>query len=456
MFYKEWFEEREDQIWKDFFTYLSIPSISADKEYREDVLKAAAFVEQRLNNLGMSVSRWDDLSSPVLFAEKVIDTSYSTVLIYGHYDVQPADPIELWDSEPFKPEIRDGKIYARGAEDNKGQNFYAMLAVEAFYAKNKNPKVNIKIIIEGEEEIGSPGFEKIATKYADKLKADSIWIVDMGIESYDIPVLSLGVRGITGLEVTVSNAGFDLHSGSYGGAVYNPIQGLCEMMASVFDDKGHICIGGFHDTIKALTDEEKSKLYLATDQKTYEEETGATSFRKEEGYSLQESICLRPTFEINGIYGGYQKEGGKTIIPKEATAKITCRLVAGQEPLDIAKKVEAHLRKVAPSGITVGISLEGGGESAWARPSDYSAQVFAEILGEITGKEVKFSYSGGSIPLTAILGKAAGGEYIFLGTALPEDRIHSPNESFSKKQFIDGYHMITKGLEVFAQNKNRW
>ncbi|MCH9617638.1 MAG: Succinyl-diaminopimelate desuccinylase [Chlamydiia bacterium] len=456
MFYKEWFEQREEQIWKDFFTYLSIPSISADKEYKGDVLRAAAFVEQRLNNLGMNVSRLEDLDTPILFAERAIDPSYSTVLIYGHYDVQPVDPIELWDSDPFKPETRDGKIYARGAEDNKGQNFYAMLAVEAFYAKHKDPKVNIKIIIEGAEEIGSPGFEKVAKKYADKLKADSIWIVDMGIESYNIPVLSLGVRGITGLEVTVSNSEFDLHSGSYGGAVYNPIQALCEMMAAAFDEKGHIAIDGFYDTIHPLTDEEKSSLYLATDQKTYEKETGATCFRKEEGYSLQESICIRPTFEINGIYGGYQKEGGKTIIPKEATAKITCRLVAGQDPEDIAKKVEAHLRKVAPSGIVVSISLEGGGESAWARPSDYSARVFVQILKEITGKQVKFCYSGGSIPLTAVLGKAAGGECIFLGTALPEDRIHAPNENFSKKQFIDGYHMIAKGLEVFAQNKNLW
>lgn len=456
MFYKEWFNQREEQIWEDFFTYLSIPSISAEKEHKKDILKAAAFVEGRLNNLGMKVSRFEDLSSPVLFAEKVIDPSYPTVLIYGHYDVQPVDPIDLWDSAPFKPEVRDGKIYARGAEDNKGQNFYALLAVEAFYAKHQDPKLNIKIIIEGEEEIGSPGFEKIATKYADKLKADSIWIVDMGIESYDIPVLSLGVRGITALEVRVSNSGFDLHSGSYGGAVYNPIQALCEMMGSVFDEKGHICIEGFHDTIKPLTMLEKNALHLATEQATYEKETGASAFRKEEGFSLQESICLRPTFEINGIFGGYQKEGSKTIIPKEASAKITCRLVAGQEPLDIAKKVEKHLRRVAPSGMKVDIKVEGGGESTWARPSDYSAQVFAKILGEITGKQVKFCYSGGSIPLTSILLKAAGGECIFLGTALPEDRIHAPNENFSKKQFIDGYHMITKGLEVFAQNKKRW
>ncbi len=456
MFYKNWFEKHETRIWEDFFTFLSIPSISADPTFEKDLLKAANFIEHRLKRLNMHVERWHELAAPVLFAERLIDPSFPTILIYGHYDVQPVDPLELWDSPPFSPEVRDGKIYARGAEDNKGQNFYSLVAIEAFYAKHPDPRVNIKVLVEGGEEIGSPGFSLLADKYKDRLKADSIWMVDMGIESYDKPLLSLGVRGLAPLEVTVSNAEFDLHSGSYGGAVYNPIQALCEMVSSVYDSFGRIQIEGFYDTIIPLSAGDKKELYFGNDQHTYEKETTATCFRKEQGYSLQESISIRPTFEINGIYGGYQGDGSKTIIPSSATAKITCRLVGGQDPKDIVKKVKAFLVKKAPKGMKVTFKDQSGGDSAWSKPSDYSAKVFAKIIDEVTGKSCQFTYSGGSIPLTAILAKATGGEFIFLGTGLPEDRIHSPNENFSKKQFVDGYHMITKGLEVFAENKNGW
>ena len=453
MFYSDWFKENEDQIWKDYFTYLSIPSISADKAYEKQLLEAADFVQARLTRLGMKVERWEDLQAPVFFAQRVIDESYPTVLIYGHYDVQPADPLELWDKPPFEPYEKDGVIYARGAEDNKGQNFYSMLAIEAFYAKHKDPKINIKVIIEGGEEIGSPGIDIVAEKYKESLRADSVWIVDSGIDSYETPLVSLGVRGLTALQVRVSNAGFDLHSGSFGGAVYNPLQALCEMMASVHDERGHIAIDGFYDTVKPLDAKEKELLFFGMDEKVYREDTGATCFKPQEGYSLHESIAIRPTVEINGMWGGYQGEGSKTVIPKEAHAKLTCRLVDGQEPYDIAQKVQAHLEKVAPNGMKVEVHVEGGGKSAWARPQEYAPQVFSKIVAEVTQKECKFSYCGGSIPLTEILAKASGGEYIFLGTGLPGDRIHSPNENFSKRQFVDGFRIITKGLEVFAENK---
>ncbi|MCH9620896.1 MAG: Succinyl-diaminopimelate desuccinylase [Chlamydiia bacterium] len=456
MFYSEWFKKNENDIWKEFFNYLAIPSISADKSYEKELIKGADFVQKRLERLDMDVYRWEELQAPVLFAERVIDESYPTVLIYGHYDVQPADPLELWDSDPFSPIERDGVIYARGAEDNKGQSFYSMLAVEAFYEKHKDPKLNIKILIEGGEEIGSPGIDIIADKYKDQLKADSVWIVDLGFGSYENPHLSLGVRGITALEVKVSNAGFDLHSGEYGGAVYNPIQALCEMMSSAHDENGHIAIDGFYDTVKPLNEEERKSLSFEIDEKQYAKETEATCFKPQAGYSANEAICIRPTFEVNGIGGGYQGEGSKTIIPKEAFAKITCRLVDGQDPVDIAEKVKKHLLKVAPLGLKVDVEIEGGGNSAWARPGDISSKVFAKVIEEITGKKIKFNFCGGSIPLTAILAKAAGAECAFLGTALPSDRIHSPNENFSKKQFVDGYKMITKGLEVFAENKKGW
>ena len=456
MSYHNWFKEREEKIWQEFMGYLSIPSISADPKHKPDSLRAAAFIEKKLRSLGLDVFRWEELNAAVLFGEKIIDPSYPTVLIYGHYDVQPPDPLEDWTSPPFSPEVRNGRIYARGAEDNKGQNFYTLLAVQAFIEKNPHPKLNIKIIIEGEEEIGSPGFEKIAKKYKHKLKADSIWIVDMDMKSYDSPVLCLGCRGIVALEVKVSNAGFDVHSGAYGGAIYNPIQAIGEMIASVYDERGHIAIDGFYEGMKTLTVEEKEKLNLTTSQKVFENDTQASCFREESGFSLQESISIRPTFEINGIYGGYQGEGSKTIIPKEVNAKITCRIVAGQDPEDIAKKVAAHFEKVAPKGMKISFIFGGGGKSSWSSPNDYTAKVFAEILDQITGKNCKFGYNGGSIPLAEMLTKTSGGECIFLGTALPEDRIHSPDESFGKKQFEDGFIMIAKGLEVFAQNKNQW
>ena len=455
MFYKNWFEEHEDKIWKDFYDYLSIPSISADNAYKKDLLRAADFVQDRLEDLCFDVHRWTDLETPIIFASKFVDKSLPTVLIYGHYDVQPADPLELWNSDPFTPIDKDGIIYARGAEDNKGQNFYTLVALEAFYKKHKNPNINVKVIIEGEEEIGSPNFDVIAKKYSQQLQADYLWIVDMGIESYDNPLLSLGVRGIAALELIVSNADYDLHSGSYGGLVHNPILALCEMLGTVYDKKGNIVIDNFYEGADVLSDEEKSSIYLDTDKETYQKETSAKCFREREGYNLQEIITMCPSFEVNGISGGYQGEGSKTIIPKDARAKITCRLVGNQEPEDIINKIEKYFMNIAPKGMNVRIIRGGGGNSAWAKPSNYSAQVFAKIIEDLTNRECKFCYSGGSIPLTSILGKSSGAEYIFLGTALPEDRIHSPNENFSKRQFIDGYYMITKGLEIFAENKKQ-
>ncbi len=456
MNYTTWFKDHEKEIWQEFMAYLAIPSISADPKHSSDMLKACEFVEAKLCSLGLEVSLWTELDTPIVFAQKIIDPSYPTVLIYGHYDVQPVDPLNQWTSPPFKPEIRNERIYARGAEDNKGQNFYSMIALQAFYAHNPAPKLNVKILIEGEEEIGSPLFETIAAKYKDELKADSVWIVDMDMKSYESPVLCLGCRGIAALEVNVSNAGFDVHSGAYGGALYNPIQGLSEMIASVYDRGGNIAIDGFYDGIKMLTEQEKLRLNLDTSQEVFEEDTQGSCFRTSAGYSLQENISIRPTFEVNGIFGGYQGEGSKTIIPKEVTAKITCRLVAGQDPEEVYKKVAAHFKKVAPKGMKVVCTFDGGGKSFWGSPNAYTAQVFASILEEITSKKPKFGYNGGSIPLADTLTKATGGECIFLGTALPEDRIHSPDESFGMKQFTDGFKMIAKGLEVFAQNKNQW
>jgi acetylornithine deacetylase/succinyl-diaminopimelate desuccinylase-like protein len=454
MFYKKWFEERKEKNLEEFFKYLAIASISADSRFREDLLSAALFIENRLKKLGMEVSVWQDAKAPIIFGQRIIDPSYPTVLIYGHYDVQPIDPIELWDSDPFKPEIRNGRIYARGAEDNKGQNFYSILAIEAFYEKHKHPKLNIKVVIEGGEEIGSPGFDLVAKAHKKELKADSVWIVDSGIGSYKNPELSLGARGIAALEVTFSNSAFDLHSGSYGGAVYNPIRALCEVLSKVHDKNGNIVIDGFFDTAIALTEEEKAKVNFTDDTEVFHEETKATCFIHHKGRTLQESVGIHPTFEINGMYGGYMGEGSKTIIPKEATAKITCRLIAGQDPEDISEKVKHFIEKNAPEGMKVKVRYDHGGKSAWAKPEDYTTQVFQKILTEMFGKKCKLAYMGGSIPITSVLGECSDGEYIFLGTALPEDRIHAPNESFSVKQWEDGFFLITKGLEVFAENKN--
>jgi acetylornithine deacetylase/succinyl-diaminopimelate desuccinylase-like protein len=456
MSYKNWFKDHEERIFKEFMEYLSIPTISADPKHKGDLLKGATFIQKKLQNLGLEVTFWELEGEKVVFGEKMIDPQFPTILIYGHYDVQPPDPLDEWLSPPFSPQEREGRIYARGAEDNKGQHFYTLCALEAFYEKNKHPKINVKVLIEGEEEVGSKSFEAIAKKYQDRLKADSVWIVDMDIKSYATPVLCLGCRGIASLEVEVSNASFDVHSGAYGGALYNPIQALSEMIASVYDEKGHIAIAGFYDGIHSLTDGEKKQLHLDTPKKIFEKDTGGHCFRKEEGYCLQESISIRPTFEVNGIFGGYQGEGSKTIIPKKATAKITCRLVAGQDPEKIAQKVANHFLKVAPKGMKVSFVFGGGGKSYWGSLHDYTAGVFAKIIEEITQKECKFGYNGGSIPLASTLQEASEGECIFLGMGLSEDRIHSPNESFGKKQFEDGFIMIAKGLEVFAQNKHQW
>jgi acetylornithine deacetylase/succinyl-diaminopimelate desuccinylase-like protein len=455
MFYKKWFEEKKQKNLEELFTFLSIPSVSADSMFKEDLLQAAAFIENRLKKLNMKVSVWNEAKAPVIFGERLVDPSFPTVLIYGHYDVQPADPLNLWDSPPFSPQIRDGRIYARGAEDNKGQNFYTLLAIEAFYEKHVNPKINIKVIIEGGEEIGSPGFDLVVKAHKKELKADSVWIVDSGIGSYKNPELSLGARGISALEVTFSNAEFDLHSGSYGGAVYNPIRALCEVLCKVHDTDGNIVIEGFFDGANYLTKEQKSKVNFSDDKEEFYQETKASCFIHHKGRTLQESVGIHPTFEINGIYGGYMGEGSKTIIPKQATAKITCRLIAGQNPASVAEKVKIFIEKNAPEGMKVDVRYDHGGNAAWAKPENYTTVVFQKILSEHFGKNCKLAYMGGSIPITSTLAECSGGEYIFLGTALPEDRIHAPNESFSLKQLEDGFILIAKGLEVFAENKNR-
>lgn len=449
-FYTEWYKKHEKAIFEDYFTLLRFPSVSAQPKHKKDVLACCEWVQNYLKKMGFSTTKWEGPGYPTVFAERIVDPKAPTVLIYGHYDVQPAEPFDLWKSNPFEPEIRKGRVYARGAEDNKGQNFYSITAVRAFIEKNPQMKLNIKFVIEGEEEMGSETLHAIVLKHAKELKADHLLVVDMGMNSFERPSLSVGGRGITTMQVTLRSMDTDVHSGGFGGIVYNPIRALTEVLAKVIDKKGHITIPGFYDAVKGLSAKEKGLFDLEFDEALCRKECGARAFHKEEGYSQLESNFLRPTFEVNGIWGGYTDDGFKTVIPKEAHAKISCRLVPDQMPEAVNKMVEKYIRDSVPKGMEVEMQFYGGGEACWASPLSKTAKIMQEAYREVFGNCYIIS-CGGSVPITKDLAKYSGAEFVLPGTAQDIDNIHAPNESFGLEQFEKGFLLIARSLELFAQ-----
>src|SRR5574344_1070249 len=449
---KEYIQNNETRFLNELFEILSIPSVSSQKENIPDMQRCAEKLSQMLIAAGAQKAQvYPTTGHPVVYAERVVDPKLKTVLVYGHYDVQPVDPINLWKSDPFKPEIRDGAIYGRGANDDKGQTFMHVKVLE-YLVKEKRQKHNIKFILEGEEEIGSPSLAKWVMEHKELLKCDLILVSDTTMISEKVPSINCGMRGLAYLEVEVTGPNKDLHSGHYGGGVYNPIIALCDMIHSLIDDKGHITVKGFYDDVVELSKEDRALLAKAPfDEKEYRESLDIDQVKGEEGYSTLERTGIRPCLDVCGIWGGYTGEGSKTVLPSKAHAKISMRLVPNQDSHKIAEIFQKHFESIAPQSVKVKVTNCHGGE-AYVSPIDMPAYKAAEKAYETTfGKQPIPTRSGGSIPIIAGFEKILGTKSILMGFGLGEDAIHSPNENYKVEHFFKGIETIPYFYKYFAE-----
>lgn len=437
-------QENREHLLDRLKEFLSIPSVSTDSEYKDAVRKAADYLITYLRDIGFNqVELQETAGHPIVYAHyDQAGKDKPTVLIYGHYDVQPADPLEEWDSDPFKPEVRNGRLYARGASDDKGQVFMHLAVLEAFMKTKGHIPLNIKVCIEGEEEIGSENLYTMLEEKKELYAADFVVISDSGMVAENQPTILYGLKGSTALELTVTGPKRDLHSGIYGGAVRNPIMALSHILSSIKNEDEEILVKGFYDGAEKLSFEER-ELIQSVPGEDYVQTTGVPETVSEKGYTAKEHTMARPTFEINGIYGGYQGEGTKTIIPTSATAKITCRLVPGQDPVHVQQCIEKHIEKVKPSGVTVEIKKEKFSAKAYkVEPNHPLIQKAAESYTRAFGKETVYARMGGSIPVVEWLDTIYDVPVVLLGFGTPEDRLHSPNESFPLSSFDKGMETL--------------
>lgn len=433
---------------QDFMEFLAIPSISSEEAYAKETEKCAHWVQNRLEKLGFKTELWKTEKHPIVFAEKIVDKNKPTLLIYNHYDVQPVDPLELWENPPFEPKVKDGKVFARGAQDNKGQCFYVLEALRHLTESGKPLPINIKLCIEGEEECGSDSLHKIIASKKEALQADYVVIVDLGIPGPAIPAVTLGTRGLITFDLVVHGSKGDLHSGSHGGLAYNPIFALVKILSEVKDASGKITIPGFYDDVEVFSEVDREKIAFDFKESEYKNNFGILPTGGETDLAPLERNWLRPTFEINGISGGYTGDGIKTVIPAKAFAKVSCRLVPGQSPAKIGTMIKDYFEKKAPPGIQVKVHLLGeGGEAARSNPSSKGVKAFADAYSEVFGTPCKYILEGASIPIIPKLAKYSGGEPILVGLGLATDNIHAPNEHFSLDRLEKGAQMIIKAIE---------
>ncbi len=443
---KKWYSKHAAQIQQDYFTFLKFPSVSTDPSYKKHIHAAASWVEGYLKNIGFKTEVWQTNFHPVVFASHEVDPKRPTVLIYHHYDVQPVDPIDKWKSPPFEPTIRDGKVYARGASDNKGQCFYTLTALKALFELCKKINLNIKVFVEGEEECGSRGALEVLKTHKKDLKADHILIVDGGIPAAGRPAITLGLRGIVALEVVCRNSSIDLHSGIHGGIVLNPNRALVEMLSKLWDKKGKIAIPGFYKKVLKPSKKELQVIEKIVDEKYLRKQFGIKAFKGEGGYSLWESNAIRPTLEINGISGGYAGAGFKTVIPSAAIAKISCRIVPNQDPEEVAQSIANYLKKIAPKGLEIEATWDHGGQAVRSSPHTTIAKVCSEAFTEVFQKPCGKIFCGASVPLVADLAKACKGDVVVIGVSLDSDDFHAPNEHFGLDQLQQGFLTIASIL----------
>ncbi|MDD3201482.1 MAG: dipeptidase [Bacteroidales bacterium] len=446
----QYIEKNKERFFEELFELLRIPSISSSSEHKQDMYKCADKLVQLLKEAGADKAQvYETDGHPVVFGEKIVDPKLPTVLIYGHYDVQPVDPIELWKSQPFEPEIRDGAIYARGANDDKGQTFMHIKAFEYIVKENKI-RHNIKFIFEGEEEIGSPSLAKWAKEHKKMLACDIILVSDTTMISDKVPSINCGMRGLAYLEVKVTGPNKDLHSGHYGGAVTNPINALCTMIASLIDADGHVTVKGFYDDVVVLSRKDRAMLGKAPfDIKEYKEFLDINAVAGEKGYTTLERTGIRPCLDVNGIWGGFIGEGAKTVIPSTAHAKISMRLVPDQECGKIAKLFAKHFCSIAPKGVKVTVTEHHGGNGFLIPISSNAYKAASRAMHDVYGIEPVPSRGGGSIPILADMQNILKADPLLMGFGLERDTIHSPNESYLLSQFYKGMESIALFYKYF-------
>jgi acetylornithine deacetylase/succinyl-diaminopimelate desuccinylase-like protein len=431
--WESYLEENRVRFLDELLDYLRIPSISALPEHAADVERAAQWTADRLRTAGMeNVRILPTGGHPVVYADWLHAPDRPTVMIYGHFDVQPVDPLDLWDHPPFEPAVQDGRVYARGATDDKGNLLPAIHAVEALLREQGALPVNIKFFFEGQEEIGSPQLPDFIAANKDLLACDLVLSADGGQLGEDQPAIYLGLRGICALQVDVHGPSHDLHSGGYGGAVHNPIHALVEILASMRGPDGRVRVEGFYDGVTELSIEERAEIArVPFDEDEFKAGVGVQELFGEVGYTPLERTWVRPTLEMNGIWGGFQGAGSKTVLPAQAHAKITCRLVPHQDPAQVMEAIIAHVRANTPPGVTVEVTAHDAGAHAYVIPADHPAlQATRDVLVEMYGVEPYHIRMGGTIPVTALFHRELGAYSVIFAFGLLDERTHSPNEFF--------------------------
>ena len=457
---QSYIKKNKKRFLEELLDLLRIPSISADPAYKEAMLTTANFVAKSLTDAGADkVEICPTAGHPIVYGEKIIDPKKPTVLVYGHYDVQPPDPLELWTSGPFEPVIKKtkihpkGAIFARGSADDKGQFYMHVKAFEAMLATDSLP-CNVKFMIEGEEEIGSDNLGPFCKANKAKLKSDVVLISDTSIIANDCPSISVGLRGLSYVEVEVTAANRDLHSGVYGGAVANPINVLSKMIASMHDEHGHITIPGFYDAVEELSRKERKAMNAAPfNLKEYKKDLGIAKEQGEKGYTTLERTSIRPTLDVNGIWGGYIGEGAKTVLPSKAFAKISMRLVPNQKHEKITKLFTKHFKKIAPKSVTVEVRPHHGGEAAVTPTDSVEYLAAAKAMKDTFGKEPIPQRGGGSIPIVALFEKELKVKSVLMGFGLDSDGLHSPNEHYGVFNFNKGIETIPYFFQHYAEMK---
>ena len=451
-------ETHKDRFLKELIELLKMPSISADSAFSQDMLNTAEVVAKALESAGCDLVEICETDGyPIVYGEKIIDPSLPTVLVYGHYDVQPPDPLELWDSPPFEPVIKTtdlhphGAIYARGASDDKGQFYMHVKALE-FMTQTDTLPCNVKFMIEGEEEVGSDNLGKFVKENHAKLENDVILISDTGMIANDIPSITTGLRGLSYVEVEVTGPNRDLHSGLYGGAVANPINILTKMIASLHDENNHITIPGFYDSVEVLSDAQRADMAKAPfDLEEYKAALEIESVYGEKGYSTNERNSIRPTLDVNGIWGGYTGEGAKTVIPSKAFAKISMRLVPHQDWEEITDLFTAHFKSIAPKGVTVEVHKHHGGQGYVTPTDSIGYQAASNAIEKTFGKTPVPQRNGGSIPIVALFEEELKSKTVLLGFGLDSNAIHSPNEHYGIWNYLKGIETIPYFYKYFVE-----
>ena len=449
---QNYIKENEQRFLDELFGLIRIPSISSESAHKPDMIKAAEYWRDSILKAGADKAEvMPTEGNPIVYGEKIIDKKKPTVLVYGHYDVMPVDPIELWHTDPFEPVIKDGRIWARGADDDKGQAFMHAKALETMIKTDTLP-CNVKFMLEGEEEIGSGSLSKWIEKNKKLVKADVILVSDTSMISHDTPSITTGLRGLAYWEVEVTGPNADLHSGLFGGAVANPLNTLCEMVAGVMDKNNHIRIPHFYDDVVKSSAKEREMLNMAPyNEKEFMKSLGVKALRGEKGYTKIERVGIRPTFDLCGIWGGYTGEGSKTVLPSKAYAKISCRLVPNQDHEKIGKLFKEYFESIAPDYVKVKVTTLHGGE-AYGCPIELPAYKAAEqAYLDTYGKLPIPMRSGGSIPIIARFEKVLGIKSILMGFGLGEDAIHSPNENYRLDHFFKGIETIVQFYQHYAK-----